>query len=310
MVSQNTIDSIRMSSRQLVRNLGFMGGSFAGTDLSPSAVHALLEIEKGNCVTAKKLSERLQLEKSSISRLLRKLMAAGDIIEQPNPCDARSKQLVLTSGGKKRVIAINEYAQQQILQALTPLNKKQEQSIANGLKLYAEALSGTNSGKTEISEIEIIPGYQSGIIANITQMHATYYSREVGFGCAFESKVAAGLANFVPRLDSPKNEIWTANYRGEMVGSIAIDGEDLGDNKAHLRWFIVSDAARGVGVGHQLISKALAFVDDYGFDKTHLNTVEGLEAAHHLYYKYGFTCSHQNTGEQWGKKMVEQCFIR
>jgi predicted GNAT family N-acyltransferase len=41
------------------------------------------------------------------------------------------------------------------------------------------------------------------------------------------------------------------------MGSVAIDGEDLGNNKAHLRWFIMDDKVRGKGLGGQLLTQAL-----------------------------------------------------
>ncbi len=44
-----------------------------------------------------------------------------------------------------------------------------------------------------------------------------------------------------------------------MVGSVAIDGEDLGNNEAHLRWFILDDACRGTGIGRQLLACAMQF---------------------------------------------------
>jgi hypothetical protein len=33
------------------------------------------------------------------------------------------------------------------------------------------------------------------------------------------------------------------------MGSIAMDGQDLGENIVHLRWFIVDDSVRGSGAG-------------------------------------------------------------
>ena len=44
-VPLSTIDLVRAASRQLVRELSFMNDSLAGTDLPPSAVHALIEID-------------------------------------------------------------------------------------------------------------------------------------------------------------------------------------------------------------------------------------------------------------------------
>jgi GNAT superfamily N-acetyltransferase len=96
----------------------------------------------------------------------------------------------------------------------------------------------------------------------------------------------------------------------DIVGSIAIDGEDLGANVAHLRWFIMDDRARGTGVGRTLLSTALAFADANGFAETPLWTFEGLSAARHLYESQGFACVEEHPGNQWGSEVLEQRFIR
>lgn len=160
------------------------------------------------------------------------------------------------------------------------------------------------------TSIQLVSGYRPGLIARITEMHALYYSRTSGFGQRFESVVAGGLASFCDRLENPKNGIWLAMQGERIVGSIAIDGEDLGDRVAHLRWFILDDSVRGAGIGRQLVSAALAFADGQGFVQTHLWTFRGLEAARHLYESHGFTCVEECSGDQWGTAVLEQKFVR
>ena len=158
--------------------------------------------------------------------------------------------------------------------------------------------------------IQIVCGYRTGLIARITEMHAHYYSRTAGFGQRFETVVAAGLASFCDRLGNPKNRIWASVQDGRIVGSIAIDGEDLDGNIAHLRWFILDDSARGKGTGKRLLSAALEFADAQGFVETNLWTFRGLEAARHLYESHGFTCVEEYLGDQWGTEVMEQKFVR
>ena len=159
-------------------------------------------------------------------------------------------------------------------------------------------------------QVSIVSGYQTGLIAQITEMHAMYYSQASGFGQRFESMVAKGLADFCDRLDKPCNYVWVAVVDGRIVGSVAIDGEDLGCNHAHLRWFISDRLIRGRGVGRKLLATALEFADQYGFTETHLWTFSGLDAARHLYETNGFTCVEEYTGEQWGTSVLEQRFVR
>ncbi len=301
----HTIDSIRASSRKLARELGFTGGDFAGTDLSPSAVHALIEIEHGE-MTARDLGAALHLEKSSVSRMLRKLIEAGDVVEEAGEGDGRVKLLSLTSAGKERVAAIHDFARAQVTAALGHLTTEQGRTVLDGLRLYSAALAG----KLSTPAVEISVGYKPGIIARITEMHALYYARASGFGQTFESVVAGGLAEFGNRLSKPQNEIWAAMNGGHVVGSVAIDGEDIGPGIAHLRWFIVDDAARGSGAGKKLLDAALAFADEQGFAETHLWTFSGLHAARHLYETRGFTLAEERPGSQWGSEVLEQRFVR
>ncbi|UXS34177.1 winged helix-turn-helix transcriptional regulator [Agrobacterium tumefaciens] len=302
------INDIRSTSRRLVRELGFMGGGFAGTDLPPSAVHALIELDACPGITARDLGKLLRLEKSSVSRMLRKLVLSGDVLEETDGEDSRIKRLYLTGRGQERVGAIHGFANRQVSSAMMRLTPADGHTILEGLRLYADALG--DRGEAATPAIEIVEGYRPGLIARITQMHALYYARTSGFGQRFESVVAEGLASFCNRLENPKNAIWVAMRGQEIIGSVAIDGEDLGSGIAHLRWFIVDDGVRGGGVGRRLLAAALAFADEKAFAETHLWTFNGLLAARHLYEANGFTCMEEHPGSQWGSEVLEQRFVR
>ena len=303
--SSSHVASIRVASRDLVRELGFTSASFAGTALPPSAVHALIEIEAGR-VSARELGDLLKLDKSSVSRMLRKLVVDGLVEERRDKGDGRIKRLSLTPPGKDRVTRIHAFAQARVSDALARLRPEEAGVVLEGLRLYAGALAREAPPR----RIKIVPGYQPGLVARVTQMHALSYARISGFGRRFECVVARGLAEFCDRLDHPRNAIWTAARNGEIVGSVAIDGEDLGGDVAHLRWFIVDDSARGGGVGRKLLETALAFIDARRFAETHLWTFAGLVAARHLYEASGFAIAEERMGEQWGSEVLEQRFVR
>ena len=123
-------------------------------------------------------------------------------------------------------------------------------------------------------------------------------------------KVASELAEFTGRLDRSGNGLWVALRHGAVVGTVAIDGEDLGPGLAHLRWFIVDDGLRGSGIGRALLTQAVTFCDRQGFDETQLWTFRGLEAARKLYEGHGFALVHESTGRQWGAEVIEQKYVR
>ena len=141
-------------------------------------------------------------------------------------------------------------------------------------------------------------------------MHASFYSKNYGFGSVFEAKVAKEMAEFFSRLDHPNNNVWSAIVDGNIIGSISVDGENLGADKCHLRWFIVDDKVRGAGSGKQLLRTALKFSDENNFNETHLWTFKGLDAAKRLYEREGFLLVEEQVGKQWGTEVIEQKFIR
>lgn len=256
----------------MVRELGFMNSTLAATTYNSSAVHALLEIEQNKALTAAQLVESLGLEKSSISRLIQKLIKNDEITELSNPEDGRVKNLLLTSKGKELVNHIHLFEQQQVSSALKQLALKQQQTVVDGITLYADALKYYRlSLKPSVNQsIEILEGYRPGIIERVTQIHAEFYFEHAGFGAYFEKKIATGLSEFIDRLNGPCNKIWLAVQNGNIVGSIVIDGQDLDNNHAHLRWFILDQECRGMAVGKLLLSKSLAFCQTQQFDAVEL----------------------------------------
>jgi DNA-binding MarR family transcriptional regulator/GNAT superfamily N-acetyltransferase len=309
-IDPSVVEQIRCASRTMVRELGFMRTTLAGTDYSPSAVHTLLELDSRGALTAAQLVQMLGLEKSSVSRMVAKLVQAGEVAESPGDDDARTKQLSLTEQGRRSVAAIHAYGQRQVTSALAPLNNQQQLAIAQGLDGYAQALTAFRCGADEPADsvIHVSSGYRPGLIGRVVEMHASFYSQHSGFGQFFESQVATGIAEFAGRLGNPCNGMWVAEHGKRIVGSVAIDGEDLGNNEAHLRWFILDEQCRGQGVGRHLLDEAMAFCNEQGFSAVQLWTFKGLDAARRLYEAFGFELSHEAPGNQWGAAVLEQQF--
>ncbi|OCR25227.1 MarR family transcriptional regulator [Pseudomonas syringae] len=294
----------------MVRELGFMRATLAATGYPPSSVHTIVEIGSRETLTAGELVELLGLEKSSVSRMVRKLIEGGEIEEIPHEDDARSKKLRLTEQGKKTLRAIDAFATKQVDAAVSHLTEEQQQTVSEGIAHYAAALHAHRCG-TELppTQLSIARGYRSGVIGRIVQMHADYYARHSSFGQPFESLVAADMAELMGRLHNPRNEVWVALDGQRIVGSIAIDGEGEG-GEAILRCFILDDSARGKGAGKRLLAEAMKFCDESGFCATRLWTFQGLDAARKLYEDFGFRLVQEQEGQQWGARVTEQCFVR
>ena len=156
--------------------------------------------------------------------------------------------------------------------------------------------------------VSVEKGYRPGCIGRICELHARFYSKLVGFGLPFESKVARELAEFCTRYDGQRDGLWLAIYDGQVHGSIAIDGVHADGEGAHLRWFITSDEIRGGGTGTALLSAAMDFCKIRSYQQVYLWTFAGLNSARRLYEKFGFRLVHQQRGAQWGLEVDEQRF--
>ncbi len=117
-----------------------MRTTLAGTNLPPSAVHALVEIGARGSMTAAELCDVLILEKSSISRMLRKLIEAGELAEGASGKDGRAKPLSLTPQGRKTLSRIDSFARHQVATALERMSPETRRSLAEGMASYARAL--------------------------------------------------------------------------------------------------------------------------------------------------------------------------
>ncbi|MDN3277652.1 MarR family transcriptional regulator [Frankia sp. RB7] len=140
MAELSLIDDIRAASRLMVRELGFMDATVAASDYSPSAVHTILEIGIRGPLTSGEIGDFLRLEKSSVSRMLRKLIDCGELRETPDELDARSKLLSLTAKGRRTLEALHAFGRQQVRGALAALTTAEQRTVREGMMLYARAL--------------------------------------------------------------------------------------------------------------------------------------------------------------------------
>jgi DNA-binding MarR family transcriptional regulator len=135
------IDDIRAASRLMVRELGFMEQTLAATDYPPSAVHTILEIGTSGPMTSGQLAECLHLEKSSVSRMVRKLIECGELKETSDADDARIKPLSLTPKGRHTLAALHDFGRRQVSTALAQLPEAERKIVRQGLTIYARALA-------------------------------------------------------------------------------------------------------------------------------------------------------------------------
>ena len=130
----------------------------------------------------------------------------------------------------------------------------------------------------------LVRGWLPGIPGWIIAEHGRVYAREWGLGAAFEAKVAGAMGEWLGRYDPAQDLLLTAFLGDHPVGSISLDGSGAHApaEGARIRFFILSEAARGKGIGRLLMQEMMAFIETAGHARAFLTTFRGLDAARHL----------------------------
>lgn len=158
--------------------------------------------------------------------------------------------------------------------------------------------------------IHLIRGWQPGLPGWVIAEHGRYYAREWQLGAGFEAKVAEAMGEWLGRYNPTRDLMLTAMLAGEPVGSISLDGSGshAAEHGARIRFFILSQAARGHGIGRRLMREMMGFIEMAGFDRAFLTTFRGLDAARHLYESEGFRLESETEDATWGRPLHEQLF--
>jgi len=145
--------------------------------------------------------------------------------------------------------------------------------------------------------------YRPGCLSALCSLQAEYYARKWELSQYYESVVAKGVAEFLLRYDPDKDFTRVVIQDGNVVGGVVIDSRD--GVMGQLRWFFLAESLHGLGLGAQLISDAMAFVNSRNFEKIFLTTIAGLDAARRLYDRHGFNVVEEKVATTWGRELTE-----
>jgi GNAT superfamily N-acetyltransferase len=154
-----------------------------------------------------------------------------------------------------------------------------------------------------------VQGSSPGLVGEIVRWHGIYYVRGQGWNAAFEAICAEQLGEIARHFGTAATAF--SAWDGEdFLAAVVMDARPGARPGARLRFLIASDAARGQGLGNELLRRALAWADARGEPAVWLTTVAGLAASSHLYRKYGFVLLEERVDRTWGDEHREQLWER
>ncbi|MEO8215803.1 MAG: bifunctional helix-turn-helix transcriptional regulator/GNAT family N-acetyltransferase [Acidobacteriota bacterium] len=277
-----SVSSLRESSRRVVRELGFLRPNFGDPPLAHSQCHALLEIDRHGSLSLTELSRILRLDKSTASRLLAELQRKR-WIRQTAPAGKRTRPVTLTASGKRRLNSIDAFADDQVEQALARLSAGEIETVLGGMELYARALTRSAAIRS-LSIRPIRRSDNSQMEAIIRTVMPEYGAVGEGYSIndpevsgMFEAYRAERAAFFVLARGS---EVFGGGGIAPLAGA--------GESVCELRKMYFVREIRGLGFGQRMLEHCLQAARERGFRTCYLETLGRMNEARDLYVKNGF----------------------
>ena len=212
--------------------------------------------------------------------------------------DNRNIEIHMTDKGKAVLHELEKNANRQIEELILKLNNAEWEELINGIRVVKKYFSRATKS------IKIRP-YREDDIPYVIDRQLSLYEAERNFTTDIWKKyLTQGVLALVERFDSEKDCIFILECNGSPAGCVAITHTK--DNMAQLRYFFLEPELRGLGVGTDLLNKALSFCREKKYSHVFLWTVSAQEAARILYKKAGFEITETSENESWGIPVLEE----
>ena len=121
-----------------------------GQPVSIAEAHALLEISRADGISQNELAQSLNLAKSTVSRLVSKIVKREWIHREKNQQDMRAYHLYLTPKGEEVAAQLAAARQAKMAGILTQIPEAQRQSVLDSIDMLVEAIRTGENNETNL----------------------------------------------------------------------------------------------------------------------------------------------------------------
>jgi DNA-binding MarR family transcriptional regulator/GNAT superfamily N-acetyltransferase len=290
------IEAIRRFNRLYTRRIGLLQSRHLGTAYSLTEARILFELGQRPAMTAKDICGILELDQGYVSRILARFEKQGLITRRASEEDGRLQHVALSKAGHKAFAMLNTKAQDAIAALLEDKTESEQRVFTDAAQTLARLLGDAADAPV------VIRAPKSGDIGWIVHRHGTVIAEEFGWNAGFEATVAEILGQL--GRHPGRESGWVAERAGEILGSVFVMPDDT--QTARLRVLYVEPAARGLGLGKQLVELAVGFARQAGYAKAVLWTHEFQAAARKVYADTGFGLVHREKTVSFGVDVVSE----
>ncbi|HEX4812390.1 MAG TPA: helix-turn-helix domain-containing GNAT family N-acetyltransferase [Nonomuraea sp.] len=298
-MTEARISKIRAFNRFYTKIIGVLQAGMLDSPYSLTEVRVLFELAHAGHMATGELRALLGLDAGYLSRILARFEADGIVERERSAADGRKRLLRLTPAGAETFAGLDRRSAEEIGRLLSGLPEADQDRLVASMATI-RGLLAPERGR----EAYVIRPPRTGDLGWVVQRHGELYSREYGWGTAFEQTVAG----IVGGLDFAKDAGWIAEIGGERAGCVFYVRAD--DATAKLRMLLVEPAARGRGVGRRLVEECLRHARADGCERITLWTRDCLVSARRLYQAAGFELLSEEKGTENGIEVTEQWWGR
>ncbi len=298
------IASVRRFNRFYTQKIGVLEEGLLQSPFSLTEARVLYELAHRERPAASELARELHLDPGYLSRILRSFRRQGLIDRARAAGDGRRRHLSLTTEGETAFAPLDKRSRDEIAALLAPLTESAQRRLIAAMRSIEQLLDPVAAEE----EAFVLRPPQPGDIGWVAARHGALYAAEYAFDARFEALVAEIAAAFVTHLDPQRERCWIAEKNGEPVGSVFLVKDT--DSIAKLRLLLVEPAARGLGIGHQLVEECVGFARAAGYRKITLWTQSVLTAARRIYQEAGFELVRTEPHHSFGHDLVGEYWER
>jgi DNA-binding MarR family transcriptional regulator len=155
MIERSTIMGFRKNLRRLERRLtGLLEGDAVCCGVTMAQCHVLLLIEERGRTSVTELAADLELDKSTLSRTIDSLLAAGLVNRETNADNRRSQHISLTPEGERTTAGINDQWSRYFENLFSLIPEGKLQNLVEGVAILSTLIpaSGCCGAATIASE--------------------------------------------------------------------------------------------------------------------------------------------------------------
>lgn len=136
-----TIGKIRKFNRFYMPSMNLLGDHYLGSEYSVTEARVFFEIYENEGCNAAHIAQLMNIDKSYLSRIIKKHEKSGYIRRERSAGDSRSYHLILTDAGKLRAENFIRKSNEEIREMISGLSLEEQHLLTEALETVTRLLS-------------------------------------------------------------------------------------------------------------------------------------------------------------------------